>query len=50
MMLPQKEGICRVMHAKDPHLMRMAEVEREESGGLSSSPALLFQYVPVHCP
>lgn len=43
MMLPQKECIYRVMNvAKDPHFMHMAEVEREESGGMSFAPALVF--------
>lgn len=50
MMLPQKECVCRVVNvAKDPNFMHMAEVEREESGGLGFAPALLFQSVPVHC-
>lgn len=50
MMLPQKESVCQVVNvAKDPHFMHMAEVERDESGGLSFAPALHFQFVPVHC-
>lgn len=36
--------------SKDPHFMHMAEVEREESGGLSFAPALLFQFVQYTAP
>lgn len=50
-MLPQKECMYRVMNvSKDPHFMHMAEVEREESGGLSFAPALLFQFVQYTAP
>jgi len=50
--LSQQEWICRVMNlelkTQHPHCMHLAEVERDEPGGLSFTAALLSLSVPVH--